>query len=167
MFSLKLMSLRDWKIRIACHEYFQENNYVCTIIEVKGRIFTLWFTLHIRIRAAEGFVFTVELRRSWWSQGADLIIRESGQNHHRFFYYTESVRTVLQLCFAAGSCTCGGNRLKLGTRHMFCKETKHCWNLQQTKTFSRDDCVLVKTISISATNVIIDYLFKTCFKLKF
>ena len=124
MFSLKLMSSRIWKIHIACHEYFQENNYVCTIIEVKGRIFTLWFTLHIRIRAAEGFVFAVELRWSWWSQGADLIIGESGQNHHRFFYYTKSVRTVLQSCFAAGSCTCGGCRLKLGTRHISCKEKK-------------------------------------------
>lgn len=90
--------------------------------ELRTTRIIFWLPLHIRVRAAEGLVFTVELLRRWWSQSADLIFWESGQNHHSSFYSIEQVRTVFQLWFLDGSFICRGNGLAWEFWHIFCKK---------------------------------------------
>lgn len=82
----------------------------------------LWFPLRVRIRAAEGFIFAVELRRGWGSQSANFIFRQFGQNHNGFFYKTEGVTTVFKLGGLPGSFMYGGSRVPRRIRWIFYKE---------------------------------------------
>lgn len=84
----------------------------------------LWFPLRVWIRAAEGFVFAVELRRRRGSQRTNFIFGQFSQNYNCVFYKSEGVAAIFKLCCLAGCLVCGGNGVPWRIRLIFYQEGK-------------------------------------------